>query len=65
MTQLKISKEINKKELAKKIKVSMRTLYNWEKEKPELIQLINQGMLMDDVVKELEKTANRIKKLKD
>ncbi|WP_211437288.1 TetR/AcrR family transcriptional regulator [Campylobacter curvus] len=31
---------INKKELAKRINVTIPTLYNWEKTKPELIKMI-------------------------
>lgn len=35
---------MEKKELAIRIKVSVATLYNWEKTKPELIKLINLGL---------------------
>ena len=35
---------MNKKEIAKRINVTMQTLYNWEKTKPELIKLINYGL---------------------
>ena len=31
---------INKKELAERINVTIPTLYNWEKSKPELIKMI-------------------------
>lgn len=31
---------LNKKELAKKINVTIPTLYNWEKTKPELMKMI-------------------------
>lgn len=40
---------MNKKELAVKIDVSVATLYNWEKTKPELIRLINLG-LKDEII---------------
>lgn len=35
---------MNKKTLAKRINVSLATIYNWEKEKPELITLIKNGL---------------------
>lgn len=38
---------MEKKELAKRIKVSLATLYNWEKTKPELIKLINLGLKIE------------------
>jgi len=35
---------MNKKELAIRLDVSLATLYNWEKTKPELIKLVNLGL---------------------
>ncbi|ABS43142.1 cobaltochelatase, CobN subunit [Campylobacter jejuni subsp. doylei 269.97] len=35
---------MDKKEIAKRINVSLGTLYNWEKTKPELIKLISYGL---------------------
>lgn len=35
---------MDKKSLARRINVSIPTLYNWEKTKPELIKLINLGL---------------------
>ena len=51
---------MNKEELAKKFNVSLRTLHNWENEKPELIRIINLGLLADT---QLEETKNHLKKL--
>lgn len=44
---------MNKKELAVRIDVSVATLYNWEKTKPELIRLINLA-LKDEVIENNE-----------
>ena len=44
---------MNKKKLAVKIDVSVATLYNWEKTKPELIRLINLA-LKDEVIENLQ-----------
>ncbi|EAH7563654.1 TetR/AcrR family transcriptional regulator [Campylobacter jejuni] len=35
---------MDKKRIAKRINVTMQTLYNWEKTKPELIKLIKYGL---------------------
>lgn len=35
---------MNKNELSKRIDVSLKTLYNWEETKPELIKLIKLGL---------------------
>ncbi|TKX31667.1 hypothetical protein [Campylobacter aviculae] len=35
---------MNKKEIAKRINVTITTLYNWQKTKPELIKLIEYGL---------------------
>ena len=43
---------INKKELASKINVTIPTLYNWEKTKPELMKIIK--TYYDNVEKESE-----------
>ncbi|WP_294967061.1 helix-turn-helix domain-containing protein, partial [Sulfurimonas sp.] len=34
-------------ELAKLLNVSRPTLNSWEKEKPDLVRLINQGLVLD------------------
>ena len=38
---------MTRKELSETLSVSLRTLDNWEKEKPELVRLINQGFALD------------------
>ncbi len=51
---------MNREELAKKFNVSLRTLHNWENEKPELIRIINLGLLADT---QLEETKKHLEKL--
>lgn len=49
-------------ELAKKFNVSAKTLHNWENEKPELIRIINLGLMAEKQIKDtkefLEKVEN-------
>lgn len=47
---------MNKIELSKRIDVSLKTLYNWEETKPELIKLIKLGLEKE---KELENGSNQ------
>lgn len=51
---------MHREELAKKFNVSLKTLHNWEKDKPELIKIINLGLLAET---QLEETRNHLKKL--
>ena len=55
---------MNKQELAKKLKISRNTLNNWEKEKPELIKLINMGLALEDKIKETKKYLEKLENIK-
>lgn len=56
---------MNKNELAKMMGISLKTLYNWEKEKPDLVRLINQGLALDDSIEATEKHLERLKQIKN
>ena len=56
---------MDKKQLAEKIGISLKTLYNWEKEKPELIKLINGGLLLERLIEETEENLKTLKELKE
>lgn len=53
---------MNRSELAELLNISLRTLDNWEKEKPELVRLINLGLQTD---KTIEETKNLLMKLEE
>ncbi len=55
---------MTKKELAEILNVSRPTLNKWEKEKPELVRLVNQGLLIDELIEEAERNLKRLKKMK-
>lgn len=55
---------MTKKELAEILNVSRPTLNKWEKEKPELVRLVNQGLLIDELIEEAERNLVNLKKLK-
>lgn len=54
---------MNREELAKKFNVSLRTLHNWENEKPELIRIINLGLLADTQLEETKKHLEKIESM--
>ena len=55
---------MTKQELANLLNVSRPTLNSWEKEKPELVRLINQGLMMDKQIEDMETSLNKLKELK-
>lgn len=49
---------MNKNELSKRIDVSLKTLYNWEETKPELIKLIKLGLEKEQELENDNKKIN-------
>ena len=58
-----LGENMTRKELAKKINVSVDTLGNWEKNKTELIKLINLGLHSEQIILENNKVNKKLKKL--
>lgn len=56
---------MTREELADLLNVSRNTLNNWEKEKPELVRLLNLGMTVDDQIDEAEKHLEKLKSIRD
>jgi DNA-binding XRE family transcriptional regulator len=56
---------MTRKELADKLQVDPTTLRNWEKNKPELIKLINAGLMLDKQIEEVEKNLEQLKQIKE
>lgn len=54
---------MTREELAKELGISLRTLTNWEKEKPKLVRLINLGLKADNNIKETEKLLKKLKEI--
>ncbi|MDR2100795.1 MAG: hypothetical protein LBP40_08245 [Campylobacteraceae bacterium] len=51
-------------ELAELIGKDVSTLNNWEKNNPELIRLINQGLMLEEQIEELEEYIKKLKNMK-
>lgn len=56
---------MKRNELAELLKVSRNTLNNWEKEKPELVRLINQGLALDEQIDEVARHLEKLKEIKE
>jgi len=56
---------LTRDELSKKLGVSRQTLTNWEKERPNLVRLINQGLALDESIEETKKHLERLEQIKD
>jgi prefoldin subunit 5 len=52
-------------ELAELLGKDVKTLRNWEKNNPELIRLINQGLAIDEQIEELERHLKKLKEIKE
>lgn len=55
---------MTRKELADLLGISLRSLDNWEKEKPDLVRLINQGMALDESIEETKRHLERLEQIK-
>jgi transcriptional regulator with XRE-family HTH domain len=56
---------LTRKELAEVLGISRQTLNNWEKEKPELVRLINQGLALDEQIEETKKYLDKLLNIKE
>ncbi len=56
---------MTKEELAELLNVSRNTLTNWEKEKPDLVRLINLGLSVENQIEEAERHLQRLKEMRD
>jgi len=52
-------------DLADKLGISLRTLSNWEKEKPYLVRLINQGLALDEQIEEVRRNLKKLEEIKE
>lgn len=55
---------MKREELAELLNVSRNTLSNWEKEKPDLVRLINQGMALDESIEATRKHLEELENIK-
>ena len=56
---------MTKEELANILGTTRQNLSKWEKERPELVRLINQGMALDESIEATEKQLQELKDIKE
>jgi len=54
---------MNREELAEELGISLRTLSNWEKEKPKLVRLINLGLQTENTIEETKKLLEKLEEI--
>lgn len=55
---------MTRQELAELLNISRGTLNNWEKDKPELVRLINQGLALDEQIEETKKYLEKLEAIR-
>lgn len=55
---------MTKEELAKLLGTTRQNLNKWEKERPDLVRLINQGLALDQSIEETRKHLERLEAIK-
>ena len=56
---------MTKEELAKLLGTTRQNLTKWEKTRPDLVRLINQGLALEKTIEETEKHLEALKEIKD
>lgn len=56
---------MSKRDIVGYLGISMKTLYNWEKERPNLYKTVMKGLAYDEIVKLNEETYKKAKELSD
>jgi len=56
---------MSKRDIVGYLGISMKTLYNWEKERPNLYKTVMKGLAYDDIVKLNEETYKKAKEMSE
>ena len=55
---------MNKRDVAGYLGINRTTLYNWEKERPNLYKTIMLGLAVDEMIEQSQKNLDKLKSLK-
>jgi transcriptional regulator with XRE-family HTH domain len=55
---------MTKEELAELLGTTRQNLNKWEKERPDLVRLINQGLALDESIEETKRHLQRLEDIK-
>ncbi len=56
---------MNKRDMAGYLGIDRTTLYNWEKNKPNLYKTVMKGLAFDDMIEKAEQNLNELKELQE
>lgn len=56
---------MNKRDIAGYLGIDRTTLYNWQKNKPNLYKTVMLGLMVEDVIQKNEKNLEELKELKE
>ncbi len=56
---------MSKRDIVGYLGISMKTLYNWEKERPNLYKTVMKGLSYDEIVKLNEETYKKAKEMSE
>ena len=56
---------MSKRDIVGYLGISMKTLYNWEKERPNLYKTVMKGLAYDEIIKLNEETYKKAKELSE
>lgn len=56
---------MNKRNMAGYLGVDRTTLYNWEKNKPNLYKTVMKGLAFDDMIEKAEQNLSELKELQE
>jgi len=55
---------MNKRDIAGYLGIDRTTLYNWEKNKPNLYKTVMKGLAFDEMIEKSEKNLQELKEIK-
>lgn len=55
---------MTKRDIAGYLGIDTKTLYNWEKDKPNLYKTVMKGLAFDEMIEKSEKNLQELKELK-
>ena len=57
--------KMTKRDIAGYLNIDYKTLYNWEKNKPNLYKTVMKGLAFDDMIEKAEKNLSELKELQE
>ncbi len=56
---------MTKRDIAGYLNIDYKTLYNWQKNKPNLYKTVMLGLKVDETIKKLQKSLSELEELKE